>query len=131
MVWNPTHIFWQEQVLILFILLPPVFITSFLLALFSPRLFAHAKSETEQIEQNLPLPRRSRDTVMTRKRAIVLIVLGAASAITFAAPADAAANKARGEFFAREHCATCHAIGRNWHQPVSARSRFSHFAGEI
>jgi hypothetical protein len=62
MVWNPTHIFWQEQVLILFILLPPVFITSFLLALFSPRLFAHAKSEPEQIEQNLPA---SADAVAT------------------------------------------------------------------
>jgi hypothetical protein len=63
MVWNPTHIFWQEQVLILSILLPPVFITSFLLALFSPRLFAHAKGEPERVEQNLTA---SADPVPTR-----------------------------------------------------------------
>ena len=53
MVWNPTHIFWQEQVYILSILLPPVFITSFLLALFSPRLFATVKTDPERKAKDL------------------------------------------------------------------------------
>jgi hypothetical protein len=63
MVWNPTHIFWQEQVYLLSLLLPPVFITSFLLALFSPRLFAHAKSEPKRTPEHLPA---SPDAVATR-----------------------------------------------------------------
>ena len=61
MVWNPTHIYLQEQLLILSILLPPVFVGSFLLALFSPRLFAHAKSEAKQSPETLsadPVPTR-------------------------------------------------------------------------
>lgn len=49
---------------------------------------------------------------MIRTRAVVLFLFGAASAFSFAAPAGAAASKARGEFYAREHCATCHAVGR-------------------
>ena len=53
MAWNPTHIFWQEQIFILSILLPPVFITSFLLALFSPRLFATLKKDPEQTAGDL------------------------------------------------------------------------------
>lgn len=63
MVWNPTHIFWQEQVFLLFLLLPPVFITSFLLALLSPRLFARVKSEPQRRPDNLPA---SADAVPTR-----------------------------------------------------------------
>lgn len=54
MIWNPTHIFWGEQVFLLSILLPPVFITSFLLALFSPRLFARVKSEPQRRRDDLP-----------------------------------------------------------------------------
>jgi|KBSMisStaDraftv2_1062788.scaffolds.fasta_scaffold476755_2 mono/diheme cytochrome c family protein len=61
---------------------------------------------------------------MTLVRAIVVLVLAAASAIAFAPPAGAAANKARGEFFAREHCSTCHAIGRNGTSPYPRAPAF-------
>src|SRR4051812_13944945 len=44
-------------------------------------------------------------------RAVARLLIGAALAFSVAAPAIAAVNKARGEFFAREHCATCHAVG--------------------
>jgi hypothetical protein len=40
MVWNSSHIFWQEQLLVLAIVLPPVFISAALIALSAPRLFA-------------------------------------------------------------------------------------------
>jgi hypothetical protein len=53
MAWNPSHIFWQEQVLLLWILLPPVFISSILLGLFSPRLFATVKKEPETAPKDL------------------------------------------------------------------------------
>ena len=61
---------------------------------------------------------------MTRPRAIILLVLGAASVINLATPAGAAANKARGEFYAREHCATCHAIGRTGESPYPRAPAF-------
>ena len=63
MVWNPTHIFWGEQVFLLSILLPPVFITSFLLALFSPRLFASAKSDSQRTPDDVSA---SADAIATR-----------------------------------------------------------------
>jgi cytochrome c len=48
--------------------------------------------------------------LMTRRQKIVPLLFGAAclAAIT---PAGAAGNKARGEFYARENCSTCHAVG--------------------
>jgi cytochrome c len=46
-----------------------------------------------------------------RHQTIAAFLFGAAWICGFVAPADAAGNKARGEFFARENCSTCHAIG--------------------
>ena len=43
---------------------------------------------------------------------IPLLLLSAAWLSAFAASAEATGNKARGEFFARENCSTCHAVGR-------------------
>ena len=39
-VWNASQILWQEQLIVLSILLPPIFISSILVALNAPRLFA-------------------------------------------------------------------------------------------
>ena len=39
MTWNASQIFWQEQLLVLAILLPPIFLTSIVMALKAPRLF--------------------------------------------------------------------------------------------
>jgi hypothetical protein len=38
--WNASQILWQEQLIVLLILLPPIFISSILVALNAPRLFA-------------------------------------------------------------------------------------------
>ena len=49
---------------------------------------------------------------MTSSQTIFPLLLGAA--LLFAAtvaPAEAAGNRARGEFYARENCSTCHAVG--------------------
>lgn len=40
MVWNATHILWPQQMMILSILLPPIFISLLVLGLGAPRLFA-------------------------------------------------------------------------------------------
>lgn len=40
MTWNASQILWQEQLIVLAILLPPIFIASILMALKAPRLFA-------------------------------------------------------------------------------------------
>ena len=42
---------------------------------------------------------------------IVPLLFGAACLLAVAAPAVAAGNKARGDFYARENCSTCHAVG--------------------
>jgi len=39
------------------------------------------------------------------------MLLGALSLAVVAWPAEAAGNRARGEFLARENCSTCHAVG--------------------
>jgi cytochrome c len=43
---------------------------------------------------------------------VPLLLAATLTQAVVAAPATAAANKARGEFYAREHCGTCHAVGR-------------------
>jgi mono/diheme cytochrome c family protein len=48
---------------------------------------------------------------MTRRQIFVLMLLGALSLAVVAWPAEAAGNRARGEFLARENCSTCHAVG--------------------
>ena len=40
MTWNASQILWQEQLIVLSIVLPPIFISSILVALNAPRLFA-------------------------------------------------------------------------------------------
>ena len=44
MTWNASQILWQEQLIVLAILLPPIFLTSILLALNAPRLFGTQQS---------------------------------------------------------------------------------------
>ena len=46
---------------------------------------------------------------MIRRRAIAPLLMGAC--LLAMTPADAAGNRARGEFLARENCSTCHAVG--------------------
>jgi mono/diheme cytochrome c family protein len=58
------------------------------------------------------------------QRAIAFALFGAALAQAVAAPASAAANKARGEFFAREHCGICHAVGRTGASPYPRAPAF-------
>jgi len=48
---------------------------------------------------------------MRKRRTIVPFTFVAVWLFTIAAPAWAAGNKARGEFYARENCSTCHAVG--------------------
>ena len=48
MIWNSSHIDWAEQVLVLSILLPPIFISAMLLAVAAPRLLAPAKKQRNQ-----------------------------------------------------------------------------------
>jgi len=43
MVWNATHIFWEEQVMLLWILLPPIFFACGLLAFAAPILYREKK----------------------------------------------------------------------------------------
>jgi hypothetical protein len=52
MIWNATHIFWPQQLLVLSIVLPPVFIALIALGLGAPRLFAKSKP-TEHKAQEL------------------------------------------------------------------------------
>jgi hypothetical protein len=54
MVWSTSHIFWQEQLMILSILLPPIFISATLLGLSAPRLFA-AKRTAKREARKEPL----------------------------------------------------------------------------
>ena len=61
---------------------------------------------------------------MARLRVLGLLLFAAASAQAVAAPAEAAANKARGEFFAREHCGICHAVGRTGASPYPRAPAF-------
>ena len=46
-----------------------------------------------------------------RRQRIAVFLFSAAWLCAMAAPADAAGNKARGQFYARENCSTCHAVG--------------------
>jgi cytochrome c len=45
------------------------------------------------------------------RRKIAPLLFGAACLLAIVAPAAAAGSKARGEFYARENCSTCHAVG--------------------
>lgn len=49
---------------------------------------------------------------MTPRATVLSLLFSAAWLCVFAAPSEAAGNRARGEFFARENCSTCHAVGR-------------------
>jgi len=62
MVWNATHIFWQQQLLILSILLPPIFIAVMAVGLAAPRLFT-AKQATEHKKQPAEALQASRQPV--------------------------------------------------------------------
>jgi len=54
LVWNATHIFWPQQLMVLGILLPPIFVALIALGLGAPRLLAakqpaeHKTKETRQ-----------------------------------------------------------------------------------
>ena len=48
---------------------------------------------------------------MTKRRAIVPLLFLSVWLLAIAAPAWAVGNRARGEFYARENCSTCHAVG--------------------
>ena len=48
---------------------------------------------------------------MTRRQTFVPMLLGALCLAAAAWPAEAAGNRARGAFLARENCSTCHAVG--------------------
>ena len=50
MAWNTSHVFWREQLMILSILLPPIFISIMFLALFGPRFFAFKQSTPREKE---------------------------------------------------------------------------------
>ena len=43
MEWNATHIFWDEQILLMWILLPPIFVACGLLAVAAPILYREKK----------------------------------------------------------------------------------------
>jgi mono/diheme cytochrome c family protein len=47
---------------------------------------------------------------MTRRQAFAPLLIGAACLVAIT-PAESAGNRARGEFYARENCSTCHAVG--------------------
>jgi hypothetical protein len=49
--WNASQILWQEQLIVLAILLPPIFLSSILVALKAPRLFG-AKQGAEAQEKD-------------------------------------------------------------------------------
>ena len=57
MTWNASQIFWQEQLIVLMILLPPIFLSAILVALKAPRLFA-AKGAADATSQELSAPTR-------------------------------------------------------------------------
>jgi cytochrome c len=63
--------------------------------------------ETKPIRTHAVCPHMSR----VRRPTIVPLLFGAACLLAVAAPAGAAGNKARGGFYARENCSTCHAVG--------------------
>jgi len=55
---------------------------------------------------------------MTPKRYLLaLLAVAALANCVMAVSAGAAGNRARGEFYAREHCSTCHAIGQTGCSP--------------
>ena len=54
MVWNATRILWDEQVLLLWVILPPVFLFSGLLAVAAPLIFRERKIERSHSEAAAP-----------------------------------------------------------------------------
>lgn len=56
MVWNASHILWQEQLILVSILLPPIFITAILLALSAPRLFAAKRGDARKSDGGHQVP---------------------------------------------------------------------------
>ena len=54
-VWNASQILWQEQLIVLSILLPPIFISAVLVALNAPRLFAQKQAtKVKAMEERSP-----------------------------------------------------------------------------
>jgi hypothetical protein len=56
--WNASQILWQEQLIVLLILLPPIFFSSILVALNAPRLFARKQMTRAKPTGELSSPAR-------------------------------------------------------------------------
>lgn len=61
MLWNPSHIMWPQQLMILSIVLPPIFIAFIALAFGAPRLLAAKRAaqpkEHQTSSQAVPVSR--------------------------------------------------------------------------
>jgi hypothetical protein len=58
LTWNASQILWQEQLVVLLILLPPIFLSAILVALKAPRLFANQGAAATSHIEDSPAPQQ-------------------------------------------------------------------------